>query len=949
MQKNLAKPRPSYLSKAFYRWRDYVVLIARRLRYHAPMTLLALLGIILSIGLVTNASFFAEGVDRVILLQNLAEFSQETGRPPFSTNVYVFPSNRMPVTLETSEQLSKHIGDVLASEVGLPLRRLASLVSSGTMILQPEIGSELYGQGQDYLGSVRAVYIADIAEHIVIDHGIPFDEQGSSKDVLDVWMHDRLAQEMGVEINEEFILRPDTTKNPTPIRLAGIWHAEDPEDEFWFVNPDNQLKDALIVRRDDYIQFVQPMIASGSREASWYVILDENKIIPQESAAYLAGFERGQKLIDQFLPGVRFNTPPLDPLKDFVQRSASLTIILLGYYLPSFLILLYFLLLISTITAQWQRKEISIFISRGMGIFGIAKLTLLEQFLLFIICLPLGIAAGLLIAQIMGYTSSFLSFTARSPLPVSLQGFSVTLILLALGVVLVSRVWPILRVNRHNVITEGHEWARPTQGPLWYRNYLDFLLILPTYYAYSQISQRGSIAGLIVSQPEDLYQDPLLIVVPALFVVAAALMTMRLFSIVMRILDALANRAPWLPIHLALRQLSRQSHEYINPLLLVIIALAMGIYTLSMATSLDQWLVDRMYYKAGADVTFEPQPLVGDTTFTDGNWVPAPEDFKKVAGVLKAARVGSYPAIINLTNGGDLRGQFMAIDRLDFPQVAWWRTDLAQESLGELMNRLAASPENVLVSQDFLSDFGLQIGDKFPIDVNATDYSKIRFQATIAGVFHYFPTVYEEAGYTLIGNMDQLITLSGITPIHEIWLKIDPQANEASIRKALPGTIMVVPSVGQDSRILVTQEEAKFERVGIFGTLTVGFLASAIMAILGLLIYSYASLRDRMYRFSALHALGVLHRQIVTQVVIEYAFLAIFGAFAGTLTGIFASRLFVPFFRFTGEHGIPLPPLIPLTDNQSIVALAIIFSLVIVTAEVLTITSALNQKLERIR
>jgi len=291
----------------------------------------------------------------------------------------------------------------------------------------------------------------------------------------------------------------------------------------------------------------------------------------------------------------------------------------------------------------------------------------------------------------------------------------------------------------------------------------------------------------------------------------------------------------------------------------------------------------------------------------------------------------------------------MAIDRLDFPKVAWWRSDLSPESLGGLMNRLAASPENILVSQDFLTNNGLQIGDQLPLEVNLTDYFILRYQATIAGVFDYFPTVYEEDGYTLIGNMEQLNILSGITPSHEIWLKITPQAKEAEIRRALPGTVGVVPNIGQDARVLISQEEAKFERVGIFGTLSIGFLASAVMAILGLLIYSYASLRGRMYRFSVLHAVGLLHRQIVAQVVMEYTFLAIFGAFAGTLIGVFTARLFVPFFRFTGEVGVPLPPLIPLIDNQSIIILAIIFSLVVVSAEVLTITSALRQKLERIR
>jgi hypothetical protein len=424
---------------------------------------------------------------------------------------------------------------------------------------------------------------------------------------------------------------------------------------------------------------------------------------------------------------------------------------------------------------------------------------------------------------------------------------------------------------------------------------------------------------------------------------------MRLFSFVMRLLDVLAIRTPWLSIHLALRQLGRQSHEYISPLLLVIIALAMGIYTLSMAASLDQWLVDRMYYRAGADITFLPMPLVEGVTYTDGNWVPAPQEFTKVEGVLSATRVGTYASRLTLPAGEEILGQFIAIDRLDFPIVAWWRSDLAQEPLGGLMNRLAISPDSILVSREFLTNNTLQIGDKIPIQVNATDYFKIRSLVTIVGVFDYFPTVYEEYGFAVIGNMDLLNTLSGFIPIHEIWLKINPRASEADIRKALPGTINVVPNIGQDARILIAQEEGKMERVGIFGTLTIGFLASAAMAILGLLLYSQASLRERMYRFSVLHAVGLLHRQIMTQVVMEYTFLAAFGALTGAFIGMLAARLFVPFFRFTGERGIPLPPLIPLTADQSMVNLAIIFSLIIVSAEVLTITSALRRRLERIR
>jgi putative ABC transport system permease protein len=530
-----------------------------------------------------------------------------------------------------------------------------------------------------------------------------------------------------------------------------------------------------------------------------------------------------------------------------------------------------------------------------------------------------------------------------------MQGFSFPLTLLALGVSLFSRLWPILRANRSSIVTEEHEWARPSQGPFWYRYYLDLLLILPTYYIFTQMNKRGSLAGLIINKPEDLYQDPLLVVVPALFILTAALVTMRMFSLAMRLLDVLANRTPWLPIHLALRQLGRQSHEYISPLLLVIIALSMGIYTLSMAASLDQWLVDRMYYRVGADMTFVPSPPIEGVTYPDGNWVPPPQDFTKVEGVHAATRVGTYFSRIRLGPREEITAKFMAVDWSDFPAVAWWRPDLSRESLEELMNRLAMSPDSILVSNEFLSRHNLEVGEQLSIQVSANDYLRTRSQFTIVGVYDYFPTIFMEQNITVIGNMDQLASLFGIVPTHEIWLEIAADASEAAIRKALPRTVSVAVFASQDTRVIIAEEQSKMERVGIFGTLTVGFLASATMAILGLLLYSYASLRDRVYRFSVLHAVGLLHRQIVTQVVMEYTFLAAFGAVSGAFIGMIASRLFVPFFRYTGEKGTPLPPLVPLTADQSMRNLAIIFTVIIVLAEVTTITSALRRRLVRIR
>ena len=135
--------------------------------------------------------------------------------------------------------------------------------------------------------------------------------------------------------------------------------------------------------------------------------------------------------------------------------------------------------------------------------------------------------------------------------------------------------------------------------------------------------------------------------VPALFILTAALLSMRIFPLLMRILDWISGLLPWIAPHLALRQLGRQTQSYVNPLLLITICLGLGIYTFSLAASLDQWLADRMYYQAGADLSFPPDPRAPGVGARQRTWVLPIEDFLRLPGVADATRVGDYQARVH--------------------------------------------------------------------------------------------------------------------------------------------------------------------------------------------------------------------------------------------------------------------------------------------------------------
>lgn len=951
MVKPLKKRKETDRSKGFSLFNKLpglLNLIFRRLMYHRGLTLLALFGIILAIGLVTSASFFSEAVDRALLLQEMEAFSSVTKRPAFSTSVYTFPSSRAPVPLEQAEILGAHIENLFKEEVGLPIRHSGLQISSGGMMLRPPEGSDLYGEAQ-MISSAKVVYVRDIGEHIEIIEGEPLDEAGSSGDALDIWVHQRTAETMNLNVGETFGISSSISAPAIPLRVAGIWRSIDPEAEFWFNDPDSAFIDALLVRRDDYIRFVQPVVPSGSRDVSWYIILDEQAINPKRGADYIEGFDRVLQQINSFLPGARLNSPPLDPLANFVDRSTIFTVLLLAYNTPAFGILLYFLVITATIIGLWQRRETSILVSRGVNRGGLFFITFVEQVVLYVIGFPLGVGFGMLVARLMSLTTSFLSFSLRDPLPVSLHGLNFSLILLTLAFSLFSRLIPALQASRSTLVAEEREWSRPMRTPFWYRFYLDFLLLIPTWYAYDQMQKQGSLAGLIETQVEDLFNDPLLILVPALFVLSASLISMRLFSVIMRLIDVVASHTPWVALHLALRQLGRQSQDYIRPLLLVIVSLAIGVYTISMAASLDRWLVDRMSYRSGALLTFDPLPADRSEPPPDANWIPLPGDIDTVEGVAKSTRVGSYRGRVTMPDGRFTSGRIMAIDRVDFPQVAWWRKDFASESLGALMNRLALSQDAALVSRKFFEENFLRVGDRLTMIASINQSISFEAEYTIVGTYDYFPTAYEEEhGVTLVTNLDYLGNIFGIEPIYSIWIKMEPGADGETVMKNISSKLMIAASNVKNTPEIIAIEQAQLERVGVFGTLTVGFLATSVMAVMGLLVYSYASLRQRLYRFAVLNAIGLMRKQIIEQVVIEYSILTLFGTAAGSIIGIVVSRLVVPFYRYTGEVNIPLPPILPVIDMDHVILLSVIFSLVILAAEVGTIMTIFYQQLARL-
>jgi putative ABC transport system permease protein len=385
----------------------------------------------------------------------------------------------------------------------------------------------------------------------------------------------------------------------------------------------------------------------------------------------------------------------------------------------------------------------------------------------------------------------------------------------------------------------------------------------------------------------------------------------------------MAARLPGTTPLLTLRQLARASGQYTGPLLLLSLTLSLATFTASMAVTLDGHLHDRVYYQVGADLSLaelgestetpEQPTLFGQPSATqpssnedEPRWLFLPVgEHLQVQGVRAAARVGDYGATANI-GGKQQTGRLLGVDRVDLPAVAFFYPDLADgEPLGGLMNRLAIDPAGVLVSRDFMSRQGLAVGDPLRLTVS-TEGEAHEIEFTIVGPLKLFPTLYPQDGPFFVANLDYIHEgLGGEFP-YDVWLATDPDVpGEAIVAGAREVGFIVVTA--SDARATILEEQTRPERQGLFGLLSVGFLAAAALTVLGFLVYAVVSFQRRFIELGMLRAVGLSVAQMAGYLAGEQALLILTGAGLGTGLGAWASSLFIPYLQVGADKTARVP------------------------------------------
>lgn len=902
------------------------VLAARRLWSNLGLMIGTGLGLMVAVALAMSIPLYADGVNYRLLRKALSEKEQGRRRPPFAFMWRYVGAWHGPVTWEKYERVDDFFAYQGRALIGLPVDSDVRHVKTDNFRLYPA-DAESYDDPKQAMDWISLGFVSDLAEHVkMVEGAFPEAQPADSAEPLDVVVQEEKANEFGLQVGEQFVMMSSAT-GPTGkavqvrVRVAGIWRALDAEEPFWFYAP-MAFDGIFLMPEETFESRVVPALKEPVYLGLWYMVFDGRGVHTEDVPGFLGRVVTARTMASTILQNTSLDISPVDAMLSYTGASRLLTILLYVFAIPIIGLILYFIVLTSNLAVQRQRNEISVLRSRGTSSSQIVSLYLVEGLILGIIAMLLGPLLGRVVAQVMGHSRSFLMFAPSEALVISISKQSLRLGFLAVAISLTASLLPALGAARHTIVTYKQDVARSLLKPWWQRLYLDFFLLLVPLYGYYMLRQRGTISFLgrsVTAAEGDPFSNPLLFLVPTLFVFALALIFVRFFPLLMEVLSRLARFSPDASPLLALRQLARSPRQYTGPLLLIVLTLGLACFTASMAKTLDQGLVDQVYYQYGADVrlveTGESSDAGAGRGFMGmmggppaGGEQPAQEEpvywlflpvseHLKVDGVQAAARVGTFKGSVRLGQG-DSAVTILGVDRADFSQVGFFRRDFARGSLGALMNRLAADDSAALVPTSFLAAHGLAVGDL--INVRTSVYGEsFEVPLIIAGVTDLFPTVYPEDGPFMVVNLEYLFERMGGEYPYDVLLRTAPGSNSRGIVSSLEDLGLRILSA-YDSRQAISDERQRPERQGILGLLSVGFLASSLLTVLGFLLYSFLSFRRRFIELGILRAIGLSVPQMVAFLGLEQFALIAAGVGGGTAFGAFASRLFIPFLQVRG-------------------------------------------------
>ena len=879
------------------------------------LVLCLLLGNILLVGIVSATPMYTNATMQRILHRDFEQSGRLNHRPPAMVTLryefnQVLPEYRQSVYHQTK---NSHVADIL---------QVLDVDAQFTIQTHTMIGWHLaptdLREDHPLARSMDIVGVGGFYEHITITNGrLPSQHlvNGNTIETIatqaTLIRHDLLLGDM-LEVRNVY-----DHDGALYVKIVGIYEWDEQDGEFWAIVDISHIH-SLLAHEDVIINnFVENYIPSYRIIARWHQVLHYMDFSAQRVSYYQ---EMINNLDDRFNRRLlwQFNENFSHIFDAHQERAEQLGITLWILQVPLYVILGFYIYMVSRRIFMMEESDISVLKSRGASRRQILGIYAMQGVFIALCSIPIGIILGFGLCHILGASSGFLQLVQRATLPVSLTPDAFVYAGLAMVFSFITMMAPVIAYSRVTIVEQKQrKRSSTTKRALWQRYFLDFLCLgIASYGLYSFNNQ---------TQPNT--NDPIIFLISSLFIIGFGLTVLRIYPYLLKIIY-FAGRRFWPPsVYVSLLRIIRSGGEEQFIMIFLIITLAVGTYSARAARTININSEHHIKYIAGADIVFRelwrdnilPQTIMpGSDPPQAAQIVFYEPDFGRFTGfdeVESLTRVKRQNVRVR-AGGSDVHNvQLMAIETDLFGRTAWLRNDLLPIHANYFLNILAVNPEGALLSDNFRTEMGYSLSNWITVQDAHGNFTQLEVVGFVERWPGFAPTertrldtgeIRETRQHLLVANLGHLQTIWGVFP-YQVWMRTNTESNHFFYHFQNAHNLRLLEFT--DAKGDVTESRNHPMLQGINGVLTVTFILTLLICFTGFLLYWTLSVRSRAIQFGTFRAMGMTAGNLAGLLVWEQIFVTLTAIIIGAAIGEINARLFVPLVQAsysTDNQAIPL-------------------------------------------
>ena len=550
------------------------------------------------------------------------------------------------------------------------------------------------------------------------------------------------------------------------------------------------------------------------------------------------------------------------------------------------------------------------------------------------------------ICRFLGSSNGFLEFVQRTALPVRLSPKVYLYSLCAVLFLIITMLAPVISVSRKTIVSHKQEKARSKKAPVWKKMGLDIILLAVAGYGIYRYRQQQEVLETTGVSANELQIDPLLFLTSTVFILGAGLLFIRLYPYLIRAIYWIGRKS-WTPVpYISLIQVGRSRGQEQFLMLFMILAISIGLFNANTARTINKNMEDKIRYSIGADVRLQAVWKTNQRTTPPGQQPPMAEtqsqeplryfepnfnDYANLSGAELVTKVlnvedGTMQTTMGWANGINIMG----IIPDQFAKVAWFRPDLLPHHWYEYLNLMSEAPTAFLVSSNLKEKYRLEAGDTVYITWGDQSY----LEGTIFAFVDYWPSfnpraskrVKDEPGL-VVANLSYIQNKMALQP-YEVWIKkadgvSDKQINDDIINKDLE--LLFIDYTDQE--LVKMKNDALLQ--GMNGMLTLGFIASMLISLLGFLIYWIISIQNRTLQFGILRAMGMSLAKVIGMLACEQLLVSGAAIVLGVIVGGMTGDMFIPLLQIMYSAADQVPPFRIMAYGEDYIKVYIVIGIMI--------------------